>query len=103
MNWQDLEEADRQNFSMMRQELISGCKECGARISGTDEKSLRKKRRAHANLHLSHELWIKSIMDKIGQSEPQGKLVEHFNHLADSAAHDLHHEFQLYLRFILEK
>lgn len=103
MNWDDYEEADRANFSPFRQELITGCKECGASIRGLDEKALKKKRRQHATLHLRSLFYIKSVMDRIGaKEEVDGKLKQHLDSLTDSIAHQLHSEFKNYLRYIFD-
>lgn len=95
--------AERENFSAIRQEITTGCKECGARIVGSDEKALKKRRKQHMTLHLRSQFYIKSLMDRIGASEaPEGKLKQHLDQLTESLARQLHADFKNYLRFILD-
>lgn len=104
MNWEDYEEAARVNFSPIRQEIVTGCKECGVRIVGSDEKILKKRRKQHAILHVRSQLYIKNLIDGIGQdsSAPCGKLKEHLDKMTDLLARELHREFTNHLRFILD-
>lgn len=100
MNWDDFEEADRDNFSALRHELTTGCKECGARLTGSDEKALKKRRKQHTTLHLRSQFYIKSLTDRIGATEePSDKLRQHLDSLIDSLARQLHSDFKNYLRF----
>lgn len=104
MNREEYEEADRENFSTLRQELTTGCKECGARLTGSNEKALKKRRKQHTTLHLRSVLYIEGLMDRIGaKEEPDGKLLEHLERLTDSLARNLHLEFKTYLRFVLDR
>lgn len=103
MNWKDLEEAERENFSMLRNELVSCCKECGARVSASDEKLLKKKRRYHANLHLFCDVHVQTLLrERFGDGISE-RLKERLDRQVETLARELHHEFQLYLRFILDK
>ena len=103
MNWEEFEEADRENFSPLRQELVSSCKECGARLAGRDEKALKKRRKQHYTLHLRSLIYIKGLMEGIvGKEEPDGKLRQHLDQLTESLARQLHSDFKTYLRFVLD-
>jgi hypothetical protein len=100
MNWEEYEDADRENFSPLRHEMVTGCKECGARLTGSDEKKLKKRRKQHTTLHLRSQFYIKNLTDRIGAlEEPSGKLRQRLDSLIDSLARQLHSDFKNYLRF----
>ena len=98
--WDDYEEAGRLNFSTLRQEIITSCQDCGARLTGSDEKSLKKKRRQHAHLHAKAELYIKGFLGEKGDSVVLSARIEDMRNLM---ARDLHETFKNYLRFLLDQ
>jgi hypothetical protein len=100
LNWDDYEKARLENFSAMRGEFTTGCLECGAQIRGTDEKSLEKRRRQHATLHLERLLYLKI---RLGEYGDPARYPEYLERLTDSLARLMHSEFQTHLRFLLDR
>lgn len=104
VNWEDYEKAHALDFSPIRQEFVTGCQICGARIVGSDEKRLAKRRKQHSQLHFYHAVYVKNLTDRVGvPSEPDGKLFEYLNTMIRQLAEEMHGEFKLYLRFMLDE